>query len=228
MSHMWNKFNIKTFPSETIVYCDGEYMAELSTLPDMPVIDKNYNLPIHIIYVGEIKGENTLNIDVNVENQPVFLSVNTENKLPAFLHIFIKNTGKNSEIRGHILCKNSSVLSLDLIAEHNAPQTGILIQTKVIGSKNSDSSASGVAIINKNCNDTVSDIRFAGHSLDKNAKIRFLPSQRIYSVPKSAEHSAYIFHPDDDKENYLRMAGLSGAEVKDALVEAFINDFNLF
>ena len=225
---MWNKFNIKTFPSETIVYCDGKYMPELSTIENTETIDKKYDLPIHIIYVGKIKDENTLNININVPNQPVFLSVNTENKSPAFLNIFIKNTGKNSEIRGHILCKNSSELSLKIIAEHDAPNTSILIQAKVIGSKNSSSTASGVAIINPNCKNCGSDIRFAGHSLDKSAKIRFLPHQRILSVPDFADHSAYIFHPDEQKENYLRMAGLSGAEVKDALVEAFMNDFNLF
>ena len=228
MSYMWNKFNIKTFPSETIVYCDGKYVPELSTLAETDIIDKKYDLPVHIIYVGKIQDKNTLNIVVNISNQPVFLSVNIENKFPAFLNIFIKNTGKNSEIRGHVLCKNSSELSLDIIAEHDAPDNSILIQTKIIGSKNSLSSVSGTAVINKNCGNVISDIRFAGHSLDKSAKIRFLPSQRIASVPKSAEHSAYIFHPDINKENYLRMAGLSGAEVKDTLVEAFMNDFNLF
>ena len=228
MSYMWNKFNIKTFPSETIVYCDGVYNAELSTLGETENIDKKYDLPIHIIYVGEIKNENTLNININVPDQPVFLSVNTENKFPAFLNIFIKNTGKNSEIRGHVLCKNSSELSLKIVGEHDAPESGILIQTKIIVAKNSFSSASGVAIINPNCKNCRSDIRFAGHSLDKSAKIRFMPAQRILSVPDFADHSAYIFHTDTKIENYMRSAGLSGAEVKDALIEAFMNDFNLF
>ncbi|MBO4746214.1 MAG: SufD family Fe-S cluster assembly protein [Alphaproteobacteria bacterium] len=228
MSYMWNKFNIKTFPSETIVYCDGVYQPELSTITETGIINKKYDLPIHIIYVGDIKDENTLNINISVMSQPVFLSVNIKNKFPAFLNIFIKNTGKNSEIRGHIMCENSSELGLKIVAEHDAPDTGILLQTKIIGNKDSSSSASGVAIINPNCKNCRSDIRFAGHTLDKSAKIRFMPSQRILSVPEFANHSAYIFHPNDKTENYLRAAGLSGAEVKDAMVEAFINDFDLF
>ncbi len=228
MSYMWNKFNIKTFPSETIVYCDGVYNPEISTLAETDIIDKKYDLPIHIIYVGDIKDENILNINITVMDQPVFLTVNIKNKLPAFLNIFIKNTGKNSKIRGHIMCENSSELSLKIIAEHDAPNTEILLQTKIIGDKNSFSSASGVAIINPNCKNCRSDIRFAGHTLDKSAKIRFMPSQRILSVPEFADHSAYIFHPNNKIENYLRIAGLSGAEVKDAMIEAFINDFDLF
>ena len=76
MSYMWQDFNIKPMQAETIVYRDGKYCENLSTIKNIP-INKNYDLPVHIIYVGEIDGENTLNIDINVPNQPVFLSVNT-------------------------------------------------------------------------------------------------------------------------------------------------------
>ena len=34
MSYIWNEFNIKTFPAETIVFRNGEYCSELSTLPN--------------------------------------------------------------------------------------------------------------------------------------------------------------------------------------------------
>jgi len=228
MSYIWNKFNIKTFPAETIVYCDGYYMREFSTLDETDIITRKCTMPIHIIYVGKINRENTLNLNLHVNGQPVFLSVNVENDFPAFLNIFIKNAGKNSEIRGHILLKNHSDLSVKIIGEHNAPDTGILLQTKVIGFKNTYSRISGTAIINKNCENTTSDIRFSGYAMDNTAKIRFIPSQKIQSVPKIAEHSAYMFHINDAQENYLRGAGLSGAEVKDAATEAFMNDFNLF
>jgi hypothetical protein len=228
MSYKWDKFNIKTFDAETIVYCDGFFMSELSTLDETDIISKKYDKPIHIIYVGKISGENTININLDVDNQPVFLSVNIENDFPAFLNIFIKNAGKNSEIRGHILLKNKSDLSVKIIGEHTAPNTGILLQTKIIGFKNSFSRISGTAIIHKDCENTTSDIRFSGHTTDKSAKIRFIPAQRIQSVPKIAEHSAYMFHIDDEQENYLRSGGLSGAEVKDVAVESFINDFSLF
>lgn len=228
MSYIWNKFNIKTFPAETIVYCDGYYQEQFSTLPETTDFFDKYDLPIHIIYVGKIARENTLNINLFTPDQPVFLTINTENNFPAFLNIFIKNTGKNSDIRGHIMCKNHSDLSVKIIAEHDAPKSGILMQTKIIGYKDSYSRVAGTAIINPNCTDSRSDIKFAGYASDKSAKIRFIPSQRILAIPEFAEHSAYMFHTNKPQENYLRTAGLSGAEVKEAMTEAFMNDFNLF
>ena len=228
MSYIWNKFNIKTFPAETIVYCDGYFQEQFSTLSETDTFTKKLDLPIHIIYVGKIVGENTLNINLFAQNQPIFLSTNIENNFPAFFNIFIKNTGKNSEIRGHIMCKNSSDLSIKIIAEHDAPDTGILLQTKIICDKNSYSRLSGTALINPNCENVKSDISFSGYALDKTAKIRFMPAQRILSVPDSAQHSASMFNIKPVQENYLRESGLSGAEVKDAMTEAFMNDFNLF
>ena len=158
----------------------------------------------------------------------VFLTINIENDFPAFLNIFIKNAGKNSEIRGHIMIKNSSDLDVKIFAEHQESNTGILLQTKIIGEKDSFSKISGTAIINKDCENTKSDIRFAALSTDKSAKIRFTPRQKISSVPISAEHSAYMFHILPTQENYLRESGLSGTQVKNIMTESFINDFNLF
>lgn len=228
MSYMWNEFNIKTFPAETIVYRDGVYQPELSTLSESENLSEKYKLPIHIIYVGKITGENILNINLTSSKQPVFLSINIENNFPAFLNIFIKNAGKNSEIRGHIMLKNSSDLSVNIMAEHKNSDTGILLQTKIIGEKNSFSKISGTAIIDKNCKNTKSDIRFGGLATDKSAKIVFNPKQRISSIPEFAEHSAYMFHTSEPQETYLRQSGLSGAEVKDTMIEAFVKDFSLF
>ncbi len=101
MSYMWDEFNIKTFAAETIVYRDGIYCADLSTLTDAP-INTTYDLPIHIIYIGEIAGENRLDIELNSANNEVLVDVRVKNKKPAFFNIFIKNAGKNSEIRGHV------------------------------------------------------------------------------------------------------------------------------
>lgn len=228
MSYMWNKFNIKTFPSETLVYVDGVFRSDLSTLSETEIFSKKYDLPVHIICVGKIEREITLNINITAENQSFFLTVDLENNFPGFLNIFIKNAGKNSELRGHIMVKNYSDFAEKIIAEHTAPDTGILIQTKIIGYKNSYSRMSAVAIINKNCPNTKSDIRLAGHTTDNSAKIKFNPAQRIKSVPDFAEHSAYMMHATGPQENYLRTAGLSGAEVKEAITEAFTKDFNLF
>ena len=210
---MWNKFNIKTFPSETLVYVDGVFQSDISTLPETENFSTKYDLPIHIIYIGKIDREITLNINITAENQPIFLTIDLENNFPGFLNIFIKN---HSDFGGKI------------VAEHAAPDTGILIQTKIIGYKNSYSTVSATAIINSNCPNTKSDIRLAGHTTDKSAKIRFTPKQRIKSVPNFAEHSAHMMHITGPQENYLRTAGLSGAEVKDAMIEAFTKDFDLF
>ena len=73
MSYMWDEFNIKTFAAETIVYRDGVYCADLSTLPCAP-IGTRYDLPVHIIYIGEIAGKNNLEILVGAENQKIIVS----------------------------------------------------------------------------------------------------------------------------------------------------------
>lgn len=226
MSYMWNEFNIKTFPAETIVWRDGVYNAELSTLKNA-AIDKKLDRPVHIIYVGEIAGENNLNIDISASNQPVFLSVNIKNKKPAFLNIFIKNAGKNSEIRGHVMVENSSELNLNITGHHAGPDTGILINAKLLGNAGSKSVLSGTAMIDKNCNGCISDIGFSA-LLDKDASAKFTPAQRISSLPVSAGHSASIFTPTKMQIEYLRGGGLSGAEARAAITDAFKNDFPLF
>ena len=226
MSYMWENFNIKPFPAETIVYRDGKYCPDLSTIKNVP-INKNYDLPVHIIYVGEIDGKNKLDIDINIPNQKVYLSVNIKNKKPAFLNIFIKNTGKNSEIRGHILLNNYDELTYDCVAEHLSANTGVLLQNKLIANKNSISKLSGVAVINKDCPECNSDINFSAIAA-QNAKIEFLPAQRISSVPESAGHSASIYSPKTVQIEYLRNAGLGTIEIDQVMQEAFINDFSLF
>ena len=222
MSYMWNEFNIKTVPAETIVYRNGIFCPELSTLGGT-VIDKNYDVPVHIIYVGEISGENRLNIDILVPDQPVILSVRVKNNLPAFFNIFIKNTGKNSEIHGGVLLENNNDLTYNITANHAAPDTTICVKSKLVAAKNTKSKLYGTAIIEKNAGNAISDIAFSTLA-DKTARIEFMPAQRISSVPKSADHSASIFHPSDCQIEYLRGAGLAGAETIAAMREAFMND----
>ena len=74
----------------------------------------------------DIFDKKELVIDINVENQPVFLSLDIKNKKPAFLNVFIKNTGKDSEIRGHILMENFDNLTCNITAHHQSPDTTIL------------------------------------------------------------------------------------------------------
>ncbi len=219
---MWNEFNIKTFPAETIVYRDGVYIADLSTLPNAP-INKTYDLPVHIIYVGEIAGKNVLNLEVGANNQNVKISVNVKNKNPAFLNIFIKNAGENSEISGTVLIQNDSELKYNCNARHLYKNTAILIKNKILAGKNSNSVLSGVATIDKDCPDCKSDIGFVA-MVDTGAKLDFQPTQRIKSVPMSADHSAAIYKPTDAQVFYLRSAGMSGVEVDAALKEAFLSE----
>ena len=223
---MWENFNIKAFPAETIVYRDGKYCPDLSTIKNGP-INKNYKLPVHIIYVGEISDKNNLDIDIDIPNQRVYLSVNVKNKKPAFLSIFIKNTGKNSELRGHILIDNNDNLTYECTAQHLAENTVILLQNKLVANKDSISKLSGTAIIDKNCAFCDSDITFSAISA-KNAKIEFIPAQRISSVPLKAGHSASIYTPKPIQIEYLRESGLGESEIKDVIYEAFTNDFSLF
>ena len=226
MSYMWDEFNIKTFPAETIVYRDGVFCKDLSTISDTDIKNK-YDKPVHIIYVGEISNTCKLNINILAENQPVFLSINIKNKKPAFLNIFIKNAGKKSDFRGHILLENFDTLNFNCTAEHNSPDTVILVKTKLLAHKDSISKLSGTAIINKSSENVESDISFSALA-DKSAKISFLPAQRISAVPHTADHSASIYQPSAPQIEYLREAGLSSAEVRDTLSEAFIKDFSLF
>ena len=226
MSYMWENFNIKQVCAETIVYRDGEYCPKLSTIKNGP-INKNYSLPVHIIYVGEISDKNTLNIDINVPDQRVYLSVNIKNKIPAFLNIFIKNTGKNSVIYGHILLDNYNDLKYDCTAHHMSANTGIFLQNKLIANTGTISKLSGTTIIDKNCENCNSDMNFTSIAA-ADAKIEFLPAQRILSVPENAGHGASIYTPKSIQIQYLRQVGLSGNEITDIMREAFINDFSLF
>ncbi len=221
MSYMWNEFNIKTMPAETVVFRDGVYCPELSTLENKP-INKNYDLPVHFIYVGEIAGENILDIEVGVKNQNVILSVNVKIKSPAFLNIFIKNAGENSKISGTVLIDNSSELNYNCNARHLYKNTGILIKNKILAGKNSVSKLSGIAVIDKNCDDCQSDVAFVAMA-DEGAKIDFIPGQKIKSIPKQADHSASIYKPTDFQMRFLRGAGLSGCEVQEVLKEAFLS-----
>lgn len=226
MSYMWNEFNIKTFDAETVVYRNGVFCPELSTIVGTDFHTK-YHRPIHIIYVGEIAGEHRLDVNIFVENQPVFLTVKIKNKKPAFLNIFIKNAGKNSECRGHIMLTNNNNLQFKCRATHAANDTIIMVDTKLIAEKNSLSKLSATAEIEKNCENAVSDIRFSALA-DKSARMEFMPAQRISAVPAVADHSASIYRATAPQIEYLRGGGLSGDKVDTALREAFMNDFSLF
>ncbi len=220
---MWEDFNIKTFPAETVVYRDGAFCSDLSTLESAD-INKNYDLPVHIIYIGEIAGKCRLDINVTVENQPVVVTVKIKNKLPAFLNIFIKNAGKNSEIRANVLLENTSELTFDCSAQHLCENTGIFVKTKLIAGQNSISKLSGMAMINRGAENAGSNISFVAMA-DASAKIQFMPGQKISATPHVADHSAGIYKSKPAQIQFLRAAGLGTDEVDSVMKEAFINDF---
>ncbi len=226
MSHIENEFNIKTFDSETIVFRDGVICPQLSTLKNT-VFDKTYNKPIHIIYIGNICGENILNIDIKTPHQQIYLSMHIKNNTDAKIGININNFGKNSEFRGQIMIENSKNLTFNCTGIHNCSDTTILVKTKIIATNNSYSKLTGESIILPNTKNTINDISFSA-MIEKNAKIEFNPTQRISSVPKSADHSTAINQASDFQIRFLRNAGLSDKEINNITREAFINDFSLF
>lgn len=230
MSYLWEKFNIKTFPAETLVFRDGVFYEDLSDYNNV-IYDKKKNiisvvktpeLPIHIIYIGEMAGNFDININIQAKNTKVVLSSKITNKTPAFLNIFVKNTGKNSVFNGNITAQNYNSLEINTKGEHSCENTGIFIKTKVLAHKNSKTVLNGFAIINKNLKLCDNDISFSVMA-DESAKITLKPTQYIQSVPKNAIHSASIYKPNSEQINYLRMSGLGGAEVKKILEEAFLS-----
>ena len=222
MSYMWNEFNIKTFPAETVVFRNGQYCPDLSTLPNAP-INQNYDLPVHFIFIGEIAGKINMEISVGAKNQDVIISADLKIKKPAFLNVFIKNAGENSKISGSILIDNHSDLEYECNAHHFFKNTAVLIKNKVLAGKNSYSKLSGVAVIDPGCPDCESDVAIVAMA-DTGAKIDFMPAQKISSMPKQADHSASLYEPTDAQILYLRQAGLGILEIKDVTKEAFLNE----
>ncbi len=226
MNYLWQEFNIKTFISETIVFRDGVFIPELSTL-EFADINKTYDRPIHIIYVGEISGDKTLDINISAPNQSIFMTLKLKNKTPADLKINVKNTGKNSEFKGNFIIENFSEINLENNGHHLNSDTTIIMKTKIIATKNSISKLSGAAHIDKNYTNCTSDIGFSALA-DKESKITFSPNQFISSEPLGAEHSASLYKPLKPQIQFLEESGLDKAKALGVLSQAFLDDNDLF
>ena len=231
MSYLWQEFNIKTFPAETLVFRNGVFCPNLSEYESVKY-DENKNLiktikksklPVHIIYIGEIAGKIDINIDINIEKSRFFMTAKISNKKPAFLNIFIKNTGKNSFFDGKIITKNTGILEIHETAEHISSNTGIFLKNRVVAYKNSETVLKGYAKIKKDAVDCDSNISFSVLA-DTKAKITMVPTQYINSVPKSAAHSASLYKPTENQINYLRTSGLSEKEINYILEQAFTEE----
>ena len=232
MNYLWEEFNIKTFPAETIVFRDGIFIENLSDSKQKIIctdtetkiiIGSASNLPIHIIYIGEISGTTNLDFEITVPNQQVFFTAKIKNKNPVFLNIFIKNTGLNSNFRGNLLIQNFCSASIKQIAQHLAKNTGIFLNNKIVAHPDTETKLYGIAKIEPGCDMCGSDISFAALAAS-DAKIQFSPEQQISATPGSAGHSAFIWRAGQPTVQYLRTAGLSAAEIKKVLEEAFTND----
>ena len=186
-------------------------------------------LPVHFIYVGELSGKNNLDIIINknVKNQKIYLSARVMVKNNAEISLNIENYGEGSDVRGFFVIDNHSNVNFDLSAHHLSENTGILIKTRLVAHKNSNSNLTGVAYIDKNCKNCRSDIDFSAMA-DKGAKIIFRPVQKISAIPESAAHSANIAHYSQPQIEYLHESGLTDIEIEHVLREAFVNNVDLF
>jgi len=231
MSYLWQEFNIKTFNAETLVFHDGVFCPELSDYESVEYkennnfisVKKTPKLPIHIIYVGEIAGNIDLNIDINIVDTNIIMTFKTICKKPAFLNIFIKNTGKNSVFDGKIIIKNYSDLKINVIGQNLCEKTGIFIKTKIAAYKNSKNYMQGTAKIEKNTPNCDSDISFSCLA-DEKSIINMKPIQYIKSVPNNASHSASLYKPNKNQIYYLKTSGLSDNEINTVLEEAFLEE----
>ena len=231
MSYLWQEFNIKTFPAETLVFRNTEFCPELSDYINIKYdkknnninIDKTPKLPIHIIYTGEIVGNIDLNININSDDTNIIMDFKTICKKPAFLNIFIKNTGKNSIFNGKIIIKNHSDLKINITGEHLQSDTCVFVKTKVAAYKNSKNYMTGTAKIEKNILNCDSDISFSCIA-DEKSVITMQPIQYINSIPKNASHSASIYKPNENQIYYLKTSGLSDKEIKNILEDAFLEE----
>ena len=169
MSYLWQEFNIKTFPAETLVFRDGVFCPDLSEYESVEYNDtkkliftkKTSKLPVHIIYIGEIAGNFDININLNAKNTNVFMTNKINIKTPAVLNIFIKNAGENSVFNGQVIVQNHSLLKLIINCEHLYENTGIFVENRILAHKNSETDLKAYAIIQKNMSKCYSDVSFS-------------------------------------------------------------------
>ncbi|MDR0804069.1 MAG: hypothetical protein LBO08_03220 [Rickettsiales bacterium] len=211
MNYLWQEFNIKTFPANTIVYLDGILRDDLSDNSDP-------NLPTHVIFVGDISGNHKLEI---INSQ--FLTVKIKVKKTAFLDIFIKNTEKNNNISANLVCFNESSLKVGIKACNFTKNTEIFVKAKILAGSGSETDLLAAAEIAKSAPGAKSDVFLSAMCAPDIKSLRFHPAQIISSIPDSAQHSADIFAGTPQQIQYLGESGMTNAEIKAVLEESFIN-----
>jgi SUF system FeS cluster assembly, SufBD len=218
MTYLFDDFkNIRTFPANTRVYRDGVIMPELC--------DNTYgpNAPLHIIHIGHISGVQNWFIDMN-DVKTVYLTARVSIDDSAKIRIEINANQENQEFDGRLFINNSGDLDLNIVANNNKSYTHVHCETKLFAMANSKNNMAGTANIPSDVIDTDSDIGFSALCAKNVASLRMAPAQRISSVPKSATHSASIYHPTAAQVKYLEMAGISDDQATDLLNKAFMED----
>jgi Fe-S cluster assembly scaffold protein SufB len=218
MTYLFDDFkNIRTFPANTQVYRDGVLVPEFcdNSLGE--------DAPLHIIHIGHISGAQNWFIDMNdVKN--VYLTARITIDDNAKIRIEINANHENQEFDGKLFIKNSGDLDLNIVANNNKSYTQIHCETKLFAMANSKNNMAGTANIPSDVIDADSDIGFSALCANNVAYLKMAPSQRISSVPKSATHSASIYHPTPAQVKYLEMAGLSDDQATDLLNKAFMDE----
>jgi hypothetical protein len=233
MQYLWEKFNIKTFPAHSVIFVDGIFQPDISDCEKCTVrmldniteivADSPDDLPVHIVSLGEITGNRKIFLKIFSENIHVFLTAKNEFHVPAFLTVFIENTGKNSTFTGSLVLQNHSDLKLDIGASHLAPNACVFVKTRVLAHQNSTTDLHATANIVADCPGCESDISFTAMCAPDIKSIKMSPNQKIASIPESAEHSAAIYRGTKLQIEFLSAAGLDAQQIKQTLEEAFLN-----
>jgi hypothetical protein len=218
MQYMFDDFkNIRTFPASVRVYRDGVFAPELSEE------NADADLPLHIIHIGKITGDQNWPVDMN-EGRNVFLTARIEVFGDAKIKIEINPNLENLEFDGRIFIKNAGNLTLSVIGNNNKSGTKIACRTKLFALADSGNDLSGLADIPSGVKDAESDITFSA-LCDRGVKmIKMSPAQRISAVPKAAGHSASIYRPAPAQIRYLEAAGLTERESAELLNRAFLEE----
>lgn len=232
MNNIFNKFSISKIPSYEIIFNNNKLSSKIDNnfikLKNKDIdINNNISSPIHIIFVGNITEDTTINININTDNQSVFLTSKLTNKINSELNININNNGKNSIFKGKVIIKNEFIINIKEKCQHLKENTEIILYTRIINLKNSNSKISAKASIEENLEKCISDINFSAIA-DKNSKIEFLPIQYIKSIPISADHSASLYKENKNQIEFLKSSGLNKTKINKILKESFTKDIEIF
>lgn len=214
--------NIRSFPANTLVYKDGEFVPELST----DVKEKRPDLPFHIIYTGKITGEHNWTIPESPdkpEPNQIFITARLETYGTTKITLHIESSCTGQRFDGKIIIKNAGNLGLKVVGDNLHNDTEIKCQTKMFAGKDSESRLIGIANIPNGLMGASTDIGFSV-LCDRPSFLEISPTQRISSVPKFAGHSASIYHPTCSQIRYLETAGMTDAESTALLNAAFMEE----